>query len=370
MIRTKVAFLALLLAPALAMWSQDTGPAPAADTDPAAPPVGDSARHIPLDIAGYLSVRSLVDDDLVLHRFYREYSGSLFLTSEFGRWRFHSEFNASNAPDFDSDGLHLIPRTKNLSVKVNSALVNYNARDWFQLEAGFLFIPTYWRTHRYESTTLTVDDPLIDQVIFPTAFKGGMIHGDRYFGDGGFSYEVYGGIDQQTQLIQGTSESTFIERARMIGGKLIAHVPGGHFFQTFDLGVQRLHRVGNDGMADEIYGLSAHIVKNRVELISEFDHASVDLVNGVRTYVRQGYYVQAAYRITPKLFAVTRYDQLDPDSRDPLQSDFGRQSVGFTYRPLPGISLKLEGDRMDSQVGRQPPYYGATLAVVYFFHRP
>ena len=26
----------------------------------------------------------------------------------------------------------------------------------------FFFIPTYWRTHRYQSTTLTVDEPLID----------------------------------------------------------------------------------------------------------------------------------------------------------------------------------------------------------------
>jgi hypothetical protein len=87
------------------------------------------------------------------------------------RWRFHSEFNADTAPEYDSEGIHLFAPRPSLSVKLDSAFVNYNARDWLQVQAGFLFIPTYWRTHRYESTTLTVDEPLIDQNVFPTALK-------------------------------------------------------------------------------------------------------------------------------------------------------------------------------------------------------
>ena len=58
----------------------------------------------------------------------------------------------------------------------------------------------YWRTHRYQSTTLTVDEPLVDQSVFPTALKGVMIHGDKYWEDGGISYQFYTGISQEEEF--------------------------------------------------------------------------------------------------------------------------------------------------------------------------
>lgn len=167
--------------------------------EPPAPQM--TASHsLPFELAGYVNFRYLNDDALQEHKFFREYSASLFLSKTIGRWRFHSEFNANTSPEYDSDGIHLFPRRPSLSVKLDSAFVNYNQRDWLQVQAGFLFIPTYWRMHRYQSTTLTVDEPLIDQNLFPTALKGGAVYGDKYFEDGGVSYVVYAGVDQQSQF--------------------------------------------------------------------------------------------------------------------------------------------------------------------------
>ena len=86
--------------------------------------------------------------------------------------------------------------------------------------------------------------------------------------------------------------------------------------------------------------------------------------------IRQGHYVQPSYRIIPKLFAVVRYDRLDRDSRYADQSSLARQSAGLTYRPIPAISLKIEGDRYEPQAARVPAYYGVTSALVWFFHLP
>jgi hypothetical protein len=341
-----------------------TEPAP-----PAQATTGSSASEFPVEVAGYLSFRYLNDDALDEHHFYSEYSGSLFLSKTIGRWRFHAEFNASNASEFDSEGIHLIPRRDDLSVKLDSGFVNYNARDWLQFQGGFLFIPTYWRTHRYQSTTLTVDEPLIDQTVFPTAFKGGMVHGDRYFGEGGFSYIVYGGVDQQTEFQQSVL-STWIERARSVGGKLTLHLPTRQFFNTFDISYHRLYRSPSDGRPDEIYGGELYLQKNRVELLTEFAHASLDIVDGVRLSISQGYYVQPSYRITRRLFGVFRYDRLDLDSLYASESNLARQSAGLTYRPIPSVSLKLEADRYEPQAGRLPAYYGVTTGIVYFFHLP
>src|ERR1700733_9794411 len=177
-------------------------------------------RRFHIDVAGYVSFRYVNDDALQERHFYRDYSASLFLSKTVGRWRFHSEFNADTAPEYDSDGIHLFPGRPSLSVKLDSGFVNFNARDWLQVQAGLLFIPTYWRTHRYQSTMLTVDEPLIDQTVFPTALKGGAVYGDKYWGDGGMglSYIVYGGIDQQSQF-QESTQVVQVERARAVGGK-------------------------------------------------------------------------------------------------------------------------------------------------------
>jgi hypothetical protein len=53
-----------------------------------------------------------------------------------------------------------------------------------------------------------------------------------------------------------------------------------------------------------------------------------------------------------------------------VNTAFARQSVGFTYRPIPALSLKLEGARYEPQAGRLPAYYGPAFSVVYFFHLP
>jgi hypothetical protein len=352
-------------------WAQGT-PQTTGDQGQQEPPSPEPAagKSLPFELAGYINFRYVNDDALQERDFYRDYSASLFLSKTVGRWRFHAEFNADTAAEYDSNGIHLFPRRPSLSVTLDNAFVNYNAWDWLQLQAGLLFIPTYWRTHRYQSTTLTVDEPLIDETIFPTALKGVELYGDRYWGDGGVSYAVYGGVDQQPEFQEDT-QVVQIERARTVGGKLTLHVPSRHFFRTFDVAVQRLHRVGtDDGKPDEIYGVELHLSKSRYELLGEFAHDSMDVVNGVRSYIRQGYYIQPSYRITPKLFAVVRYDRLDRDSRYADQSSLARQSAGLVYRPIPAISLKIEGDRYEPQGTRVPAYYGVTTALVWFFHLP
>jgi hypothetical protein len=358
---------------ALSLAGRAQPPPPAADAPlPNLPPPKEAnvSRGFPLEVAGYINFRYVNDDALQEHDFFREYSASLFLSKTVGRWRIHSEFNADTAAEYDSDGIHLFPKRPSLSVKLDSTFVNYNLRDWFQVQTGFLFIPTYWRTHRYQSTTLTVDEPLMDQVVFPTALKGGALYGDKYWGDGGVSYIAYGGVDQQSQLIENI-QAIQTERAQVVGGKLTFHVPTRRFFSTFDVAAHRLHRgVGSDNKPDEIYGVELHVGKGQFEVLGEFAHASMDIGKGDRSYIRQGYYIQPSYRITQQLFAVFRYNNLNRDSRYADQSRLATQSAGLTYRPIPSVSLKIEGDRYEPQGARAGAYYGVTTSAVWFFHLP
>jgi len=361
--------IGLPMAVAVLGWAQGTQQTVDQQVQPPPAPEQPAGRTFPLEVAGYINFRYVNDDAFQNHDFFREYSASLFLSKTVGRWRFHSELNATTAPEYDSDGIHLFPRRPSLSVKLDNGFVNYDARDWLQVQAGFLFIPTYWRTHRYQSTTLTVDEPSIDQNIFPTAMKGGALHGDKYWGDGGISYIVYGGVDQLSEF-QEKSQVVYTEHSQAIGGKLTFHLPSRQFFRTFDVSVHRLHRSGGDSRPDEIYGTELQLSRGRFELLGEFVHASMDFNDGVRSYIRQGYYIQPSYRIIPKLFAVARYDRLNRDSRFADQSSLARQLVGMTYRPTPAVSLKVELNRYQPQLAHVPAYYGVTTSLVWFFHTP
>ena len=197
----------------LALWSALGGSAGAQDSSPAAgtpsalagdsapPGVGKGGYKFPVDLAGYVGFRYLTSPGQP--DAHSEYSSSIFLSKALGRFRFHSEFNISTASQYDGEGINLFHPRPDLRAKLDSATLTYNFRDWLQIAAGFEFVPTYWRMHRYQSTTLTVEDPIIDQRVFPTAFKGAMIKGDRYFEHGGFSYELYGGVSQRAEYLPG-----------------------------------------------------------------------------------------------------------------------------------------------------------------------
>jgi hypothetical protein len=342
--------------------SVDADPQPA-DTNSA------KKSKLPFDISGFLAFRSLADDDLDLHRFFREYSGSIFISKAIGPWVFHSEINADTSADFDSEGIHLFRPRRSLSGKIDNATVNYNRRDWLQFQAGFLFIPTYWRTHRFQSTTLTVDEPLMDQNVFPTSFAGIAIHGDKYFESGGISYQFYGGSAKQEELDHET-RLLVIERNRALGGKLVVHVPSRRVFNTLDIGYHLLEQIDSQGGCDHTYGWEVNVETHRTAVLAEYAHAGHHDASGAQEYFRQGYYFQPSYRITPRLFVVARYDWLNRDSRFADESGLARQSAGVTFRPTPDISLKIEADRYQPVRGRLPGYYGVSAAVVYFFHRP
>jgi len=354
----------ILLAALLPAQSVDDPPQkiePAPDTS--APKI-----KLPFDISGFLAVRTLQADDLDTHNSYREYSGSIFVSRALGRWVLHSEVNFTTAPEYDSEGIHLFPPRPSLSVKLDAATANYNLRDWLQFRGGWEFVPTYWRTHRYQSTTLTVDEPLVDQNVFPTSLAGVEVHGDKYFEAGGISYEAYAGSSQEEEFDH-DQQNLYIERSRATGGKVVFHVPSRHTLDTLDIGFHVLALRGSDGGHDHLYGWELNMEKGRAALLAEFAHANEGSPTGAREYFRQGYYIQPSYRITRRLFAVARYDWLNRDSRFSDESE-SRESLGLTFRPTPDISLKADLDRYQPDRGLLPAYYGAKVAIVFFFHRP
>jgi len=358
-----------------------------AQTSPSAPADAPKKAVLPFDVSGYFSFRQLKGEEPGSRNAFREYAFSLFLDKAISKWRFHTEFNSEKSPHFDNDGILFGPDS--IKAHLHTAWVNFQQSDALQGRAGFLFVPTYWRTHRYQSTTLTVADPLIDRRIFPTGVVGAMAHGNKLFDDGGFSYTVYGGVaprigkpELPTAAGEGgegeggegeddhhtmTAEEFEAGRARSAGGTFLAHLPNGHRMNVLDFGFQYLHQTYSNHMGARIYGFESRIEKGRAALLAEFAHSSILEPGGERLYMKEGLYVQPSYRVLRNLFGVYRYDALNLDSRNTERGTLTRHTAGVTWRPIANLSLKAEYNRFEFTRGEHPTYSGASAGVVYYF---
>jgi len=385
--RTACVSLALSgLVPFVALDAQNTEErkAPADSVDVGAPTSSNSRHPLPIEISGYISIREMRGENSSKSSF-REYAGSLFLSKTYKRWDIHSELNIEHSSDFDGDGIVFGPT--NIGAHLHTAWLNYKYRDWLNARGGFLHVPTYWRTHRYQSTTLTVEEPLIDLRIFPSAFIGGMIHGSSYFETSGISYTLYSGggllggngFDSQSPLLPDagsssesgatTTESSApeLKRSRAVGGTFVYHFPSHQFFQTLDFGVHRLQISYAEGNRQSLYGFESHVEKERLSFLGEYAHASAIAADGSRYYFREGYYLQPSLRITPKLFGVYRFDWINGDSRSETLSSVKRQTAGLTFRPITTVSLKLEYVRHRFGGSESRAHNGLSFGAVYYF---
>ena len=382
-------WLSLILssAPCVFLQAQDAEPTTtanlSADATPLASDPETSRKPLPVEVSGYFSLRQMRGEDSSRTGFL-EYAGSLFLSRTYKRWNIHSELNVEHSPDFDGDGILFGP--KNVGAHLHTAWINYAYRDWLNARGGVLHVPTYWRTHRYQSTTLTVEEPLIDLRVFPSAIIGGMIHGSSYFGESGLTYSLYsgGGLlggrgfdnhsslpNEESSAPEGvmTPESSIpeLKNSRAMGGTFTYHFPSHQFFQHLDFGVHRLQISYAGGSRQSINGFDLEVEKKRLSFLGEYAHASVIGAEASQRLFREGYYLQPSWRIRPKLFGVYRFDSFGEGNRSESPSKVRRQTAGLTFRPIPTVSLKLEYVRHRFNNIDSEAHNGVSFGAVYYF---
>jgi len=319
----------------------------------------ESESSTPLDLNGYYSFRYLNDTRAANPGTFQAHVLSLFFGKKLGRWRFFSEAELEYAPAFDSSGVTF--STHRGEVLLETAWLDYNHRDWLNARGGLLLVPTYWRVHHYPSTTLTVQNPLIDKRIFPGDIVGVMAHGSRYFSRGGLDYTIYAGNGRGVD--QGRQD---INENKAIGGSFVYHVPTQEKFDTVDLGMQWYRDTLANRDREKIYGFEAKIEKGRLGFLGELAHATLGPSGGARRLFREGYYLQPSLRLSRKAHLVYRYDLLNYDSRLSDARDLRRHTFGFGYRPTPTVSLKLEFNHYKPEQ-RPGTYTGLAAGLSFFF---
>jgi len=321
----------------------------------------DSAKQTPFDVSGYVGTRRITDDDIEHEMRVQEYTAALFLSKSVGRWNFLSEIQVHNLKQGSIDGLPLGPRRA--GAQVQTAWGNYRFRDSFQLRAGHQLVPTYWRLHRYQSTTLTVEDPLLDSNVFPASFDGVAAHGS-HFGDlASVSYSVYGGSGNRISPVE---EAGRFRRTAAIGSVVSVGLAPRRAVESLELGYSRFAERYSATSNNHAQGVQMHGERGRLTWLAEFAHSRFREVGVSRPFTRQGYYAQPSFRIRSNLFGVYRYDNLRMNLSD-FQDHYRRHTAGVVYRPVPALSLKANYVRYSYRSDHLGGFTGINAAIVYFF---
>ena len=313
-----------------------------------------------MDLSGYYDGRFFDDSRSSSHSRFQQHALSLFFGKTLGNWTFHSEVEYEYAFKFDGDGKELSELRGELNLE--TAWVNYTHSDSLQARTGYILFPTYWRVHHYPSLALTVNNPLIDKRIFPSAFTGIMTHGSQYIGDGGVTYAVMMGNGRGPDL--GRSD---VNDHKATGEKLLVHLPSENFFNVLDFGILLYQDKHENRDRESVYGFETRIEKGDLGSWVNSPMPISTRITGLVNSFAEGFYLQPWVRVARRFHVVYRYDTLNFDNRISHSRDLSRHTFGLNFRPRPQVSLKLEFNRDSPESAFRPAFSGVAAAVTLFF---
>lgn len=324
-------------------------------------PAAEELEGKPLQISGYLSSRFSRVPAAHQPADFGQQNMSVFLDKQLGALRLHTELEYEYGPETNPLGHPTGAASGGFSAE--TAWLDYRYRDAVNLSGGIFLTPTYWGLHHYPSTSLTVENPLMYERIFPANIIGGMLHGSHYFADGGFDYTLYAGKGAHYNQ----PESAPQDGTSATGGSFIAHVPTAHRLKTFDLGVQLYRDRPGTGLRQQIYAFQSEVGKGPFSFVGEFAHADVNNTGGHRVLFREGYYLQPSLQVARRFFPYYRYDRINFDSSDPTQPAGYQHTSGLTFRPIPVVSLKVEWNQLHQAGSGAEVRNGFGAGLAYFF---
>lgn len=300
-------------------------------------------------INGYYDLEWYNDDKKPSPSEFKQHHLSFFFDKKIENWHFFSELEFEYAFDVLGTGGNV---TGGGEAKVETAWLEYNHNDLFNMRAGKLLMPQYWTANHYPSLTVSTSRPLMVKRVIPWDTTGVSVYGTHYFeNEWGTTYNVFVGNGEAADRSNNDDNED-----KVFGGKLTAHLP---WFDRFDLATSSYIGANKDDKSEWMWGAETQINIKDFELLAEAAHNN----NGGEF----GYYVQPGYRFLPKWTSFYRLDSRDDNNKIDDPDDATRHTVGLRYQPLPAISLKGEffRDIPDNETSER--YNGLLSSVVIFF---
>ncbi|MCF6286442.1 MAG: OprO/OprP family phosphate-selective porin [Candidatus Hydrogenedentes bacterium] len=296
---------------------------------------------------------------------------SLFIRSSTAdeKWTIFSEIEFDRIDEND----YLAGRgeeSKNLEVE--TAWLEYRHNDLLRIRGGKLLLPQYWQTYNYPNLTLSTLPPLMVGNVFPATITALQVSGDWWKeNELGLTYTAYvgnGGEAEQSELDRNDNKA--------VGGRLTFHLAGANgpaWLDKLDFSFSGYLGDDEEGRSETVLGLDTQFRAGRFEFQAELAHSNQQHNNrprfwtsGQRGGEALGYYLQPAYRLTPRWHLFYRFDSLDLNDERTTRWDEERHTLGVNFRPRSNISLKLEWLHADPE-GHRDEYDGMAASAVFNF---
>lgn len=287
-----------------------------------------------LNLSGYYDFDFIYKDLPGSHPSFDQHQVSLHLSKELGNFRVFSEVEFEHGPKFEGDGTQL--EASRGEIVLEQAWGEYVFSDPLTIRAGLMLHPNYWNLNHYPNVVLPVRRPSMVREIFPESLTGIMAYGSKYWGDFGLSYSVHLS-NGEGPLFTGEDDND----TKAAGARMLLHLPSGGFFDTFNVGLVGYADSPAAGRRTRTWGVEAQLRKGPWEILAEFADRS-------GSQDRFGLYVQPSYRFNVQWAAYGRYELLD-DKGGIATHEY---TLGVNFRPLPPVSLKLEGFRSEPSNGQ------------------
>lgn len=308
-----------------------------------------------IKIGGYVDLEYIQDSRESKKPGFRIHHFSLFFKQKISdRWRFFSEIEYEDAPNYDfRDGLS----SGAGKIFVEAVNVDYEFKPEIIFRGGRFFTPAgIWSVDHYPPFVPTQERPLHIRKIFPQIVDGVMTYGTRSVGSLIAKYEVYVGNGEGNDDEGKEDDNT----RKSFGGKFsILPIT----MQYLDVGASYYSdRRADNGEEINVKGLHAKFRVGAATLQGEYASGDVTTVSG-SSFNRVGYYAQLMYDYESWTVG-GRYDIYD--GNDTLDVKEERQSLFLNHHVNANVVLKLEHHMHDYDNPAQEDYDLSIASIAYY----
>ncbi len=267
---------------------------------------------------------------------FRAHELTFFFQKQIQNFNLFAEIAFENAPSFEGNGEEISGAGE---IFVEQAWLEYLYNPLVNIRVGLMLTPESRNLHHYPTTTYSVYSPLHIAKIFPRDFVGVLVYGDSEYmlsENFGLGYMLY--ISNGPGVNKGETDTN---ENKVLGGKLILHLPDFDLFDQFDIGVNLSYGKNEDKDKDLLWNLEVLLEAKGFALHIEYAQGRRNFDNNtVRLRENYGGFLELAYTFWDKYSLYGRGEIFNPDRR--VQDHTKRILFGFRYKPISEISLKGE----------------------------
>jgi hypothetical protein len=321
------------------------------------PGMGDTDADRPhLQIAGFSDINFEASDKKGTYSGFKEGQFILHISSALSRRvSFFGELSFTARADAGTGS----PAAPGFNVEVERSIIRYDYDDLFKLSFGRYHTPiNYWNTAFHHGSWLQTSASRPEMTQFggnfiPTHFVGALAEGTTPAGGLNLTYNAGVGNGRGDLISRGGDAGDNNNNRAWLAG---AYIRPEHVFGLNSYGWQ----LGGSAYRDRITAIglpeagewieAVHIVRDKEnpELIAEFANVHHRTTDGVVSN-SQAWYVQMAYRITPKFKPYYRYEYIHIPQSDAIlrrTPGLSGSTAGIRYEVSTFSALKLEYRRI------------------------